>query len=96
MLEGARLLREGYLRQSAAHPTDAFCSIKRQEKMLSTFLFFMDSMAQAAERGISAETIIRFPGMETLLRLKEIPEQDMDAKIESLRNEFILYVDKAG
>jgi len=95
-LEGARLLREGYLRQSAAHPTDAFCSIKRQEKMLSTFLFFMDSMATAAERGVSAETIIRFPGMEALLRLKEIPEEEMDAKIESLRNEFILYVDKAG
>lgn len=95
MLEGARLLREGYLRQSAAHPTDAFCSIKRQEKMLSTYLFFVDSMSQAAERGVSAETIIRFPGMETLLRLKETPETDMDAKIESLRNEFNLYVEKA-
>lgn len=95
-LEGARLLREGYLRQSAAHPTDAFCSIKRQEKMLSTYLFFVDSMAQAAERGISAETIIRFPGMETLLRLKETPETEMNAKIESLRDEFVQYIDKAG
>lgn len=96
MLEGARLLREGYLRQSAAHPTDAFCSIKRQEEMLSTYLFFVDNMAASAERGISAETIIRFPGMEALLRLKEIPEEELDAKIESLRNEFMLYVEKAG
>lgn len=95
-LEGARLLREGYLRQSAAHPTDAFCSIKRQARMLSAYLFFVESMAGSSERGISAETIIRFPGMEALLRLKEIPEAELDAKIETLRNEFIQYVEKAG
>lgn len=95
-LEGARLLREGYLRQSAAHPTDAFCSIKRQARMLSAYLFFVESMAASAERGVSAETIIRFPGMEALLRLKEIPEEELDAKIETLRNEFNLYVEKAG
>jgi V/A-type H+-transporting ATPase subunit A len=96
MLEGARLLREGYLRQSAAHPTDAFCSIKRQGSLLSAYLFFVEKMADSAERGISAETIIRFPGMEALLRLKEIPENELAAKIENLRNEFILYVEKTG
>ncbi|MBI5186399.1 MAG: V-type ATP synthase subunit A [Nitrospinae bacterium] len=84
-LEAARLIREGYLRQSAVHPTDAYCSIKRQEKMLSLFLEYIDAMLKAVERGMSMDEIAKSPLVERLLRLKEISEESLGEEITDFR-----------
>jgi len=95
-LEGARLLREGYLRQSAVHPTDAYCSITRQGKMLAFYLGFIDVMTKAVERGVTVEAILKFPGFEGALRLKEVDDEGTDASIAELSSSFADYLAQAG
>ena len=84
-LEIARIIREGYLRQSAVHPVDAFCSLAKQRVMLSFFLEFADGAARAVARGARAEDIFRSPAAEAALRLKETPDDRLAAAIESAR-----------
>ncbi|MBI2264395.1 MAG: V-type ATP synthase subunit A [Armatimonadetes bacterium] len=88
LLEAARMLREGYLRQSAVHPVDAYCSIRRQVKLLSTFVFCTGRMFAAAERGLPLDLILGAPPLEALLRLKEVCDEDLDVRIAELRRDF--------
>lgn len=90
-LEGTRLIREGYLRQSSYHPTDAFCSHHRQGKMLSLFLFYYQIIITAIKKGVSLEDILQAPMKESLLRIKEIPEENLDPEIERLQKEIREY-----
>ena len=84
-LESARLLREGYLRQSAVHPTDAYCSVQRQNKMLSLFLEYIEAMTRAVEKGVTMDDILASPLIERLLRLKETSEDKLDEEMANLR-----------
>ncbi len=84
-LEAARLIREGYLRQSAVHPTDAYCSIKRQERMLFLFLDYINRMLEAVDRGVLVDTIQESPITERLLRLKETAEDKLEQEMEELK-----------
>lgn len=90
-LEGARLIREGYLRQSSYHPTDAFCSYNRQAKMLNLFLYYYQTITSAIKQGSSLEDILQAPMKEALQRVKEIPEDKLDDEIEKLRAEIKEY-----
>tara|TARA_B100000315_G_scaffold5_1_gene4 strand:- start:451 stop:2190 length:1740 start_codon:yes stop_codon:yes gene_type:complete len=87
-LEGSRLIREGYLRQSSFHPTDAFCSFHRQEKMLSLFLYYYKTITNATKKGGSLDKILQAPMKESLLRTKELDEEKLDTEIERLRTEI--------
>ncbi len=87
-LEGARLIREGYLRQSSYHPTDAFCSFRRQAKMLSLFLHYYKTITTAIKKGGTLDNILQAPMKESLLRAKELHEEKLDTEIERLRAEI--------
>jgi V/A-type H+-transporting ATPase subunit A len=87
-LEAARLIREGYLRQSAVHPTDAYCSIQRQEKMLSLFLEYIDAMLKAVGGGVEMGEVLKSPLVERLLRLKEMPEEGLETEIADFQTAY--------
>jgi V/A-type H+-transporting ATPase subunit A len=87
-LEGARLIREGYLRQSSYHPTDAFCSFRRQGKMLSLFVYYYKTITNAIKKGGTLDNILQAPMKESLLRAKELHEEKLDTEIERLRAEI--------
>lgn len=91
-LEGARLLREGYLRQSAVSPTDAYCSITRQKMTLEFYLFFIERVAAAVEKGTTVETILKFPGMEETLRLKEVEDSALEGRVAELGKSLEKYL----
>ncbi|MBI4666307.1 MAG: V-type ATP synthase subunit A [Nitrospinae bacterium] len=93
ILEGARLLREGYLRQSSASPADAYCSTRRQALMLDAYLFFVEKMADAVDKGLTAEMVMKFAGMEQVMRLKEVAEDELEALIGELKAAFVRYVE---
>ncbi|MDH5511214.1 MAG: V-type ATP synthase subunit A [Nitrospinota bacterium] len=92
-LEAGRIIREGYLRQSAVHPVDVSCPLSRQLKTLETILGFIAAMNAAVGRGAMLEDIITSPLVERLLRLKEAPPEGLDALIESLREEYKTFFD---
>ncbi len=90
-LEGARLIREGYLRQSSYHATDAFCSAQRQGKMLSLFLYYYKTITETVKEDTPLDNILQAPMKEALLRIKEKTEETLDQEIEQLRAEIKNY-----
>lgn len=95
-LEGARLIREGYLRQSSYHPTDAYCSPHRQAKILSLFIYYCRTIATAIQQAVSVDTILHAPMRDSMMRLKEMPEEKLDAEIKRLRVEIKDYFHNQG
>jgi V/A-type H+-transporting ATPase subunit A len=71
VIESARLLREGFLRQSAFLPADASSPPAKTVAMLRAFLHFHRRAAEAVQRGVSLRTILDSRLDEHLLRLPE-------------------------
>ena len=84
-IEAARLIREGYLRQSAADPADSFCSQTRQLKLLALFLDYARAMDAAQRGGTSLARILSAPMVERALRAKELPENELDKEAAEIK-----------
>ncbi len=76
-LEMARLLRDGYLQQSAFSDTDASCSPERQHGLLTLFFGFHDLGVAALERGVPLEKVLALPVRDELSRVKDVPEENL-------------------
>ena len=87
-----RMLREYFLRQSAFDPIDAYTSMKKQEAMLSSLLYFEEKMRQAISSGVSTEKIATMSVISELARMKEWNESDVEKEKEriekSIESEF--------
>jgi V/A-type H+-transporting ATPase subunit A len=77
LLESARLLREGFLRQNAFHPFDATCPPGKTAAMLEVFLHFHRQARQAVRAGMGAKAILDSGLDQPLLRLGELPEGEV-------------------
>ncbi|HET9554229.1 MAG TPA: V-type ATP synthase subunit A [Anaeromyxobacteraceae bacterium] len=73
-LEAARLLREGFLRQSAVDPADATCSPRKAHAMLELLLAFHRRAQAAVERGVPLRAVLESGLPAALLRLGQEPE----------------------
>jgi len=73
ILEGAKMIREDFLMQSAYHPIDSYCSIEKCYYMLKVILKFYERMKAAAERGVLIKEILALPVVEEIARLKLVP-----------------------
>jgi V/A-type H+-transporting ATPase subunit A len=87
-LEAARLLREGFLRQSAHVATDAACPPAKTLAMLRLFLHFHRRAADAVARGVPARAILAGGATAGLLRLAATPAAEAAAEAERLRAEI--------
>ena len=76
-LDITKSLREDYLQQNAFHDTDTFCSLKKQDKMLNTILYFYDKSLDAMANGASLKTIENLEVREKITRLKLIKEENI-------------------
>ena len=72
MLEGARVIREDYLQQSAYDDTDTYCSPKKQYGMLKLMLDFYDKTLDAVERGASAKEVAEIEVKDDIAKLKYV------------------------
>ena len=79
-----RMLREYFLRQSAFDPIDAYTSMKKQEAMLSSLLYFEEKMRQAISSGVSTEKIAAMSVISELARMKEWNESDVEKEKEKI------------
>jgi V/A-type H+-transporting ATPase subunit A len=70
-LSTAELVTEGFLRQSALSPVDAYCSPERQSKMLALVMRFLQLAREALEAGTSVEHIQALSIRTRLLRMSE-------------------------
>ncbi|WP_242395697.1 V-type ATP synthase subunit A [Anaeromyxobacter oryzisoli] len=87
VLESARLLREGFLRQSALDPADASCPPGKAFEMLRLLLEWHRRASAAVGGGVPLRAILETGVPAKLLRLGQIPWQDIRRAGEALRAE---------
>jgi V/A-type H+-transporting ATPase subunit A len=79
VLDAARMIREGFLQQSAYDPVDSFCSPQKQFRMLRLFVMFYELALDAVNRGVSLADVRSLPVISELLRAKyTIPNDKLD------------------
>ena len=85
VLETARLLREGFLQQSALDQVDAFSTIQKQITMLNLILYFHQRAQFIIKRGATISIIHNLPVVDTLIRMKSQIPNDQLEKMEDIR-----------
>ncbi len=88
VLESARLLREGFLRQSAYDPADATCAPAKAFEMLRLFLEFHGRAAAAVSQGVPLKAVLETGLGTRLLRLGQVPAAEVGRAGEALRAEM--------
>ena len=92
-LEITKSLREDYLQQNAFHDVDTYCSLRKQNKMISTILKFYDEALRALDNGVYIGEIEEMPIREKISRMKYIHEDDID-EIDKIQDEIMEEVDQ--
>jgi V/A-type H+-transporting ATPase subunit A len=96
VLEAARLLREGFLRQSALHEVDAVCPPSKALWMLRAILHFARGAAECVEKGAPLRAILAAGLDERLLRLGEVTPEKMEASGTALIAEIDETIARVG
>ncbi|MEM3737237.1 MAG: V-type ATP synthase subunit A [Candidatus Bathyarchaeia archaeon] len=84
LLEAAKMIREDFLMQSAFHPIDSYCSIRKCFLMLRAVINFYDNMLKSVERGIQIKNILSLPIVEEIARMKLIPPEKLDETFKEI------------
>ncbi len=87
-LEGASLIKEGVLQQSALDPVDTFSSPEKQFLLLDMVLMIYDRGAELIELGISVQELTDLPLMAKARRAKQTFSSEQSDKIRALMEEF--------
>jgi len=89
VLEAARMIKIGYLQQSAYDEVDSYCSPKKQFLLLKLFVEFYQEALKALKAGVSLDSIRAMSIISKLLRAKfEIRNEEVE-KLETLREEML-------
>jgi V/A-type H+-transporting ATPase subunit A len=79
ILDVGRMIREGFLQQSAFDQIDSYCSTGKQYLMLRLFVTFHKLAEEALSRGVPLVKIRQLPIIAKLMRAKaEVPNEEAD------------------
>ena len=92
-LNVTKSIREDYLQQNAFHDTDTYCSLDKQDKMLSLILYFYDKSLEALSKGVEIKNIENLEVNEAISRLKLISEDNKE-RFTEIREEIDQAIDK--
>jgi V/A-type H+/Na+-transporting ATPase subunit A len=94
ILETARILREGFLQQSAMDPVDAFSTVQKQIRMLGLILHFHQRARVVIKSGAVIAEVHRLPVVETLIRMKvRLTNDDLD-QLDAIHKEIDEQMDR--
>jgi V/A-type H+-transporting ATPase subunit A len=86
-LEGAALIKEGVLQQSALDEVDTFCSPEKQFALLDLVLTIYDLGGELVSRGVPVQEMQRLPLLSRTRRIKSLYTSDQLDEIEAFRDE---------
>jgi V/A-type H+/Na+-transporting ATPase subunit A len=86
-LEGAALIKEGVLQQSALDEVDTFCSPEKQFALLDLALMIYDLGAELVGRGVPVQELQRLPLLSRARRIKSLYSSDQLDEIEAFRTD---------
>lgn len=84
ILEAARIIKEGFLQQSALHPIDAYCVPAKQMAMLRLFVELYQSGQQAIDSGATLARVLKLLDIRRLIQVKETVPNDQADQIAHL------------
>jgi V/A-type H+-transporting ATPase subunit A len=84
----ARIIKTGYLQQNAFSENDAFCSMKRQFKMLNIINTFYQKAKGAIEENIAVSEILDKTLVNKLMRMKEDISDDKLEAFDKLEKDI--------
>ena len=87
ILQGAKMVREDFLHQSAFDPVDTFTSHRKQFLMLRNVADFYDRAREAMEAGAAFEDIAALPIFDRIANMKRVEEKDI-AQLDTLHEEI--------
>lgn len=87
-LEIARMIREGFLQQSAFHPVDSYCSLKKQYQILKIILKFGDMAFQSLEAGANVGDITDLDIKSKLTKAVLIDEKHFEKEIDQMNEQM--------
>lgn len=88
-IEGARVIRLGFLQQEVYHPVDTYVSMEKEMKMMEVILHYYHRMKEACEKGITVAKLISLGFSEKLIKMKfDVPNDDL-----SLIDKYISDID---
>ncbi|MFQ5800480.1 MAG: V-type ATP synthase subunit A, partial [Candidatus Hydrothermarchaeales archaeon] len=73
-----------FLQQNAYHDIDTYCSPEKQFAMLNLMINFYDQADDAVSKNIPAKDIAELAVIDEIARLKYVPEDKYEAKIEEI------------
>ncbi len=84
----ARIIREGFLQQSALDPVDSYTSPERQSAMLRAIYLFHDRAQKLIDRAVPILKVRSIPVIDSLLRMRNTIPNDEFARIEEIEKEI--------
>ncbi|MCD6511286.1 MAG: V-type ATP synthase subunit A, partial [Thaumarchaeota archaeon] len=98
VIDVARMIKLGFLQQSAYDEVDSYCSPEKQYRLLRLFVRFYEEADEALRRGVKIGEIRKLPLIPELVRVKgsirneelhkfDELEKRIDSAFESLRKE---------
>ncbi|MCD6205848.1 MAG: V-type ATP synthase subunit A [Candidatus Marinimicrobia bacterium] len=84
-LEVARMIKEGFLQQSAFSEVDSYCSPEKQLAMIDIILCFYEKAGKLSATGVPASEIMQLPVVDKIFRMKEEIGNDEQAKFTEFK-----------
>ena len=78
VFEAVKMLKEYFLLQSAYHPVDLYCPMKKTHQMLELILKFYEKAQQAVNSGVPLSSVLSLSVKEELARMKIIKAEEFE------------------
>lgn len=88
VLVQARLIRDGFLIQSAFHPVDTYCTAEKQYLMLELLFRFYRQAREAVAAGVSAAAVGGLAVKSRLERMPFVPNETFPDEYASIKGEI--------
>jgi V/A-type H+-transporting ATPase subunit A len=82
-LEGAELIKQGVLQQSALDPEDSYCPPEKQMALLNTVLSLYEHGQELLQVGIPVQELLRQPELADARRLKSLASDESGSPIDT-------------
>ncbi|MCS7142703.1 MAG: V-type ATP synthase subunit A [Aigarchaeota archaeon] len=89
VLDVARMIREGFLQQSAYDEIDSYCGTVKQMKLAALFVDFYREAARALSKGVQLSTIRSMGIISKIIRAKYEISNDQVEQLDRLSEEMI-------
>lgn len=88
ILEIGRVIRQGFLQQSAFHDQDTYVPLSKQQAMIETILFLYDETMRFISKGKALSLVLKIGIFDELVKMKYTINNDDEASFVALKDKI--------